>query len=1192
MPIFPYSVAYSNVRTGRNRAAEVEQLACGVDVLFLGETHWARELDEALEGFVLVAPPRQAGGAGVLAAVRSSVPHRPVQLPQCSGLEAVAVSVCANGLWIVLVGVYGQGILKREDWEAWLSAVGAPMIVCGDFNAHHPLWSVSRPNQRGRTLAASLQRFRLQILNDGEPTFGRWVAGAYQTSVLDLVLCSGELADELVMVVSDDVRGSDHHPILVRGRRWGLPLPCRPLCVPRRPATGSLYKSCMRRLGLQPKRRGQWNGCKDSQPVWWTPLCRKAVCDRRRAYRRFKRSPTEFNWWCYCGISAESSYILRQEKSCFAARVCQAIKRGMSLGDVWRLLRPSRLSGPAWIFDPVNPTSILVGEAMANAFNARFGEVYDFPAGGVPVRYAPQVEPAACLDSVFTDQELSRALSRCREGAMGVDRVPYSAIRALRPAQSADLLTLLNEYWCSASAPSEWKTATLVPVLRKGSGRAQVSSYRPIALLSCVYKLVERMVAARLQWWLESTGALHSHQFGFRRYRSAQDAVLFFETGVREAWADGGVVLAAFLDIKAAYDLVSLPHLWAALQDVGVGGRMLQNLQCFFQDRSYVTRVGGFYSQSASTSRGLPQGSCLSPLLFTVVVDRLLRQVSLKGNILAFADDLVVWVAGADVAYLQAQLAELLAEVDGFLRQVGLQLSPQKCHLMLFSLRPNQPTVSVPLAGAVLTSERTVRYLGVLLDSDMSWSSETKCVCDVVAVQSRKLGNLMCGDIGGRRCVLRAVVQACVLGYLDFHLPFLGTRVASVQRVQVAFNCVLRVMTGCLRSTPIPALHVEAGFPPLVHRVRSLWLKLAARNLARGKEDPLGGLLRDYGQLRVSVQRLLGTAGHMMYWWGQSPLTAFCLAIVSPTVAPWEWLSPLQEVVADSVSCIGGKEPLSVFCDGAYRRTSWDGGVGVVIPDLKLFFRRRVPMATSSTYVELLALAVALDVLLDLSLDSHAVVNVCSDSRAALTIVRSSIQQLDLTHPVVLDIVSKLQRLHAQGFRVRLCWLRGHVGHSGNVMADGCAKLGCAEANAVSAPVVARDCATVVAASLREWWQADWDEAAESDLFPLQPVVGVIGAMESLPRGAAVKLARLRTGHTRLPDCDRFVTGASPWCRCGTGWGGVSHFLLVCPLYDRARARLFSVVPATHLADLLSSSVPLKVLRAVATFVQATLVNV
>jgi len=399
-------------------------------------------------------------------------------------------------------------------------------------------------------------------------------------------------------------------------------------------------------------------------------------------------------------------------------------------------------------------------------------------------------------------------------------------------------------------------------------------------------------------------------------------------------------------------------------------------------------------------------------------------------------------------------------------------------------------------------------------------------------------------------------------------------------------------MTGCLRSTPIPALHVEAGFPPLVHRVRSLWLKLAARNLARGSDDPLGGLLRDYGQLRVSVLQLLGTAGHMMYWWGQSPLTAFRLAVVSPTVAPWEWLPPLQEVVSNSMSCVGGEEPLSVFCDGAYRRTSWDGGVGVVVPDLKLFFRRRVPVATSSTCVELLALAVAFDILLDLSLGFHAVVDVYTDSRAALSLIRSSIQHLDLTHPVVLDIVSKLHRLHAQGLRVRLCWLRGHVGHAGNVMADGCAKQGCAEANTVSAPVVARDCATVVAASLREWWQADWDGAAESDLFPLQPVVGVSGAMEGLPRGAAVMLARLRTGHTRLPDCDRFVTGVSPWCRCGMGWGGVSHFLLVCPLYARARARLFSVVPAATLADLLSSSVSLKVLRAVVTFVRATLVTV
>jgi len=109
-----------------------------------------------------------------------------------------------------------------------------------------------------------------------------------------------------------------------------------------------------------------------------------------------------------------------------------------------------------------------------------------------------------------------------------------------------------------AAVPEAWKHAILVPVCKAGKERFLVTNYRPISLLSCVSKVYERLLAARLTWFLERNACLHEAQFGFRRNRSAQDAVLYLETGIREAWVQGALVVAVFLDIRAVYDTVVL----------------------------------------------------------------------------------------------------------------------------------------------------------------------------------------------------------------------------------------------------------------------------------------------------------------------------------------------------------------------------------------------------------------------------------------------------------------------------------------------------------------------------------------------------------------------------------------------------------------------------------------------------------
>ena len=96
-------------------------------------------------------------------------------------------------------------------------------------------------------------------------------------------------------------------------------------------------------------------------------------------------------------------------------------------------------------------------------------------------------------------------------------------LKQLSPLGKRHLLDLFNRSWAAADVPASWRTAEIVAIPKKGKPPSELSSYRPISLLSSTSKLAERIVQGRLQHWLESSGKLNQNQAGFRRGHSTMD---------------------------------------------------------------------------------------------------------------------------------------------------------------------------------------------------------------------------------------------------------------------------------------------------------------------------------------------------------------------------------------------------------------------------------------------------------------------------------------------------------------------------------------------------------------------------------------------------------------------------------------------------------------------------------------------
>ena len=124
------------------------------------------------------------------------------------------------------------------------------------------------------------------------------------------------------------------------------------------------------------------------------------------------------------------------------------------------------------------------------------------------------------------------------------------------PKAKNALLRLYNRSWHSGTTPPTWRTAVIVPILKKGKKASDLASYRPISLLSSISKTMERMVNGRLYAYMEDNDLLDENQAGFRRHRSTIDQLVLFTQSVINAWQCGHHTVSVFVDLKNAHDKV------------------------------------------------------------------------------------------------------------------------------------------------------------------------------------------------------------------------------------------------------------------------------------------------------------------------------------------------------------------------------------------------------------------------------------------------------------------------------------------------------------------------------------------------------------------------------------------------------------------------------------------------------------
>jgi hypothetical protein len=205
------------------------------------------------------------------------------------------------------------------------------------------------------------------------------------------------------------------------------------------------------------------------------------------------------------------------------------------------------------------------------------------------------------------------------------------------------LFDIYNDILRAGLVPKSWYRTKVVPILKPGENPALSDSYRPISLLACGQKLIEKMICTRLDFWAEKNGILFSTQYGFRKGRGNRDCLALLTTDISTSLEMKEQTVAAFLDVSGAYDNVLIDVLCRVMLDKELPVGLVRFLRNLLWCKALVFYVGGVECMTLSGYKGLPQGSVLNPLLYNLLGFGMDSFIPSGCNFFQYADDIGVY---------------------------------------------------------------------------------------------------------------------------------------------------------------------------------------------------------------------------------------------------------------------------------------------------------------------------------------------------------------------------------------------------------------------------------------------------------------------------------------------------------------------------------------------------------------------
>lgn len=266
--------------------------------------------------------------------------------------------------------------------------------------------------------------------------------------------------------------------------------------------------------------------------------------------------------------------------------------------------------------------------------------------------------------------------------------------------------------------PKCWKKAEVIMLPKPGKDPKLPKNYRPISLLNTLSKVYERLILQRLS--IHTLPKTRLEQFGFRPQHSTTlqlvnvlDDIIIHHNKRRKT-------AAALLDIEKAFDRVWHDGLIFKLIITGVPTQIVNIIKSFLQNRSFYVKSGNCNSSSRQIRAGVPQGSCLSPQLFSIYVNDMPLLPSSK--LAMFADDTLLYSTNVSNSRAIYHLQRQINKIQPWFDQWRITINPTKTSAILFSNKSTIRSSKIKIHNTPIKWSSSIKYLGITIDKKLNFS--------------------------------------------------------------------------------------------------------------------------------------------------------------------------------------------------------------------------------------------------------------------------------------------------------------------------------------------------------------------------------------------------------------------------------------------------------------------------------------
>ena len=511
---------------------------------------------------------------------------------------------------------------------------------------------------------------------------------------------------------------------------------------------------------------------------WISPETKQEMLLRDGAKEKARLSQLEVDWIAYRVRRNKCTSLQKLDKSRFLRDTFTRLETERDASAIHATARDilgSRKAGP--------PTTFLIegrtirkqtelANAQQNYYVSKIGSIRNsLPrVRNNPLRYLEHLfarwtplgeKPQFRIKSVTTVEVFKMLKNLKKSHAFGRDELDAASIKIVAPILAPIFAHLVNLSLGTARFPMKWKMSRIVPLLKSPeSERTNPASFQPVSQLPLISKLAERAVQVQILKYLEETGQLSPNHHAYRTGTSTTSALIQISDIIAAGGDSNEITETMTTDLSAAFDSVEHGLLLQKLRYYGLDNHTMKWIESYLTSRSSYVVVGSGNSTIKTTFFGVPQGSCLGPLLYLIFINELpsvvnedycgedCHQITTElftkdckkcGYLPVFADDAQYMITNTRRRLNQDRIEEVFTKLKNYFEDNGLQINATKTSITEHMTRqkrtkiggtPTDLTVTekiktkdgkIQIHDKLITDKTNYRYLGLNFSNNGLW---------------------------------------------------------------------------------------------------------------------------------------------------------------------------------------------------------------------------------------------------------------------------------------------------------------------------------------------------------------------------------------------------------------------------------------------------------------------------------------